>query len=105
MSRPCVNSYRGCDGEVTDQAKRGECVNCRATEYRWGKRKTGEIIERHRKLKLYDHRIQGLLPDDADERAGLTAAPPRRSASVTTLPPRAISRPSSQRTTPQRKRA
>jgi hypothetical protein len=98
MSRPCVNQWKGCEGEVTDTAKRGECVNCRSTEYRWRNRKTGDLIERHRKLTLYDFRIQSLLPDDADERAGISTTPPRRS-NVTPL------RNLSQRQTPQRKRA
>lgn len=77
MSRPCANAWKGCEGEVTDHAKKSECPNCRATEGRWKKRRTAEILQRHRNLTLWDHRITPLLPDDADKRIGITETPPR----------------------------
>lgn len=102
MARPCANAWRGCEGEVTDHAKKSECVNCRATEGRWKKRKTGDVLKRHRNLQLWDHRIQPLLPDDADERLGMSSAPARapRQGKVTNLPV-----PHRTFTPPQRKRA
>lgn len=100
--RPCANSWKGCDGEVTDRAKKSECVNCRATEGRWRKRKTGDILKRHRNLQLWDHRISPLLPDDADKKLGISSSPPpaSRPAKVSTLPV-----PHRSFTPPQRKRA
>jgi hypothetical protein len=86
--RPCANAWRGCEGEAT--AKREECVNCRATAARWSKRKTSDIVRRHRNLTLWDHRLTPLLPDDADEKMGMSPQPPRSNgkngSKVTTLP-------------------
>lgn len=100
MSRPCANAWKGCDGEVTDQAKKPECVNCRATEGRWRKRKQAELLQRHRNLTLWDHRITSLLPDNADAKLGISNRPPaqRATARITAFP---ISRSS---VTPQQRR-
>jgi hypothetical protein len=100
MARPCANAWRGCDGEAT--GKKDECPNCLAHAGRWRKRKTGDILKRHRNLQLWDHRMLPLLPSDADERLGMSTTPPRapRSAKVANLPI-----PHKSFSPPQRKRA
>jgi len=84
MSRPCINSNLGCQGEIDDGSVVEECRNCKSAFYRWRKRRPNDIKERHQKLQLYDHRLIPLLPDDDDEkkkpRAKVTQLQARRRA-------------------------
>lgn len=105
MSRPCANAWKGCEGEVTDHARRAECVNCRATEGRWRKRKQAELLQRHRNLTLWDHRIEMLLPDDANERLGISNRPPPVTRTTIAAAAKVTAFPASRGAQQQRKRA
>lgn len=60
-TRPCENASAGCDGEVSKNAESRACTNCRAAVSRWMKRRPAEILERRRKLRMYDHRLAPVI--------------------------------------------
>lgn len=50
-------AMRDCENTLTEHTRMKLCVNCRASIGRWENRRTAEILERRRKLHLYDHRV------------------------------------------------
>jgi hypothetical protein len=50
-----------CGNELTAHARLDFCVNCRGSIGRWSKRRPAEVLERRRKLHLYDNRMSELV--------------------------------------------
>lgn len=49
---------RECENTLSEHTRMRLCVNCRASIGRWEHRRTAEILERRRKLHLYDNRVK-----------------------------------------------
>lgn len=50
-----------CGNALTVHARLDFCSNCRSSIGRWTKRRPAEVLERRRKLHLYDNRMSELV--------------------------------------------
>jgi len=50
-----------CGNDLKPGTKLPFCVNCRSSLGRWSKRRPAEVLERRRKLHLYDNRMSELV--------------------------------------------
>jgi hypothetical protein len=53
-----------CDNELKPGSRLDTCSLCRASINRWAKRRPAEVIERRRKLHMYDHRMSEVVDDE-----------------------------------------
>lgn len=62
MSNICI--IEGCENVITDRAKYKTCSLCRASMYRWMKRSPSHVLERRRKLNMYDARMRMITGEE-----------------------------------------
>jgi hypothetical protein len=51
----------GCEETVSVRSKFKVCVLCRSSQRRWMDRKPAEVLERRRKLRMYDDRLNYVI--------------------------------------------
>lgn len=59
QSKPC--SMEDCENLLAPHAKLAFCYLCRGSIGRWVKRRPADVLERRRKLHLYDHRMEEVV--------------------------------------------
>lgn len=57
--KECEN--KNCEYTLPESSAQVKCVNCRSAISRWGRRRPAEVLERRRKLRLYDTRLDDIL--------------------------------------------
>lgn len=91
----------GCNTELSPRSSLTECPNCRASLVSWLKRRPAEILDRRRKLTMYEGRMRSICPGDVEkleDREAKVLAPSnykpqsRRGKAVAKQTPRAASK-------------
>lgn len=61
MPRPCPTE--DCKYTIPDGSDFDKCAYCRRHDDRWSGRKMPDLIERHRQLSCWDHRMLPLIKE------------------------------------------
>ena len=61
MPRRCAIDR--CENDISDRSKLDICPTCRSGLYYWRKRRPAEILERRRKLTMYDARLATMVDE------------------------------------------
>lgn len=59
-------SMPGCDNEISPRSNLSECKTCRAYLIRYLTTRPAVVLERRRKIHLYDSRLQVIMPGDPE---------------------------------------
>lgn len=62
-------SIAGCDNPISPRSHFTACPLCRASMGTWLKRRAAEIVERRRKLQMYDSRMSELVEYKTQKKA------------------------------------
>ena len=61
MANICI--IDSCGNELSPRSTLDICALCRCTVYRWKKRRPAEVLERRRKLTMYQSRMDNVNPN------------------------------------------
>jgi hypothetical protein len=68
-ANPASRYCKHCGEPINDRSRLEECPKCRARAVRWIGRPPAQILERRRKLNVWDHTLEDILPGDVDRLA------------------------------------
>lgn len=62
-TKPGVCSTLNCGNELKPNSQLDTCQTCRSSLYYWRKKRPAEVLDRRRRLRKYDDRLDTLIGD------------------------------------------